>query len=258
MGFPFYEEQRITVTVLLFAVSSSSGEVDLSVTFDTRDVMFCTFVAIQSFFSSTEEKDGMFCTVWQQRVFFAISKKDYNIFDDAQRFSSIKIKVIFCFFASKSAPPWSIFESSWTNGSRTLLKYKYWSSFFFSQKDQVLMSYCCHSLDINAQVSGYPQTSTRNLSLSSRSNYLPAHIFLPDNLQTESLRSTVFFWQRPMTIYVPKGVSFHCIFFHGTFLMLNVIKVDSSLWWCWCNLIIPHQNFIQTTQIVWALGLLSK
>ena len=170
MGFPFYEEQRITVTVLLFAVSSS-GEVDLSVTFDTRDVMFCTFVAIQSFFSSTEEKDGMFCTVWQQRVFFAISKKDYNIFDDAQRFSSIKIKVIFCFFASKSTPPWSIFESSWTNGSRTLLKYKYWSS-FFSQKDQVLMNYCCHRLDINAQVSGYPQTSTRNLSLSSGSNYL--------------------------------------------------------------------------------------
>ena len=91
MGFPFYEEQRITVTVLLFAVSSS-GEVDLSVTFDTRDVMFCTFVAIQSFFSSTKEKDGMFCTVWQQRVFFAISKKDYNIFDDAQRFSSIKTR----------------------------------------------------------------------------------------------------------------------------------------------------------------------
>ena len=94
MGFPFYEEQRITVTVLLFAVSSS-GEVDSSVTFDTRDAMFCTFVAIQSFFSSSKEKDGMFCTVWQQRVFFAISKKDYNIFDDAQRFSSIKIKVIF-------------------------------------------------------------------------------------------------------------------------------------------------------------------
>ena len=175
MWFPFYEEQRITVTVLLFAVSSS-GEVDSSVTFDTRDVMFCTFVEIQSFFSSTKEKDGMFCTVWQQRVFFAISKKSYNIFDDAQRFSSIKRKVILCFFASKSAPPWSIFESSWTNSSRTLLKYKYWSS-FFSQKDQVLMNYCCHSLDINPQVSGYPQTSTCNLSLSYGSNYLASTRF---------------------------------------------------------------------------------
>ena len=62
-------------------------------------------------------------------VLYCLTKK--GVFCHKQK--KVKIKVIFCFFASKSAPPWSIFESSWTNGSRTLLKYKYWSSFFFSK-----------------------------------------------------------------------------------------------------------------------------
>ena len=109
MGFPFYEEQRITVTVLLFAVSSS-GEVDSSVTFDTRDAMFCTFVTIQSFFSSTKEKYGMFYTVWQQRALFCHKPKKkiqhFPLFDNPQSFSYNKTKgeFLLSFFVWKSAP----------------------------------------------------------------------------------------------------------------------------------------------------------
>ena len=147
MGFSFYEEQRITVTVTTKTISVlycfSSGDVDSSVTFDTRDAMFCTFVTIQSFFSSTKEKDGMFYTVWQQRALFCHKpKKRFNIFRFLtihRAFPTTKQKANFCslFCLKERSLMINIsinkpLNATRTNGSRTVLKQKFSKLLFFS------------------------------------------------------------------------------------------------------------------------------
>ena len=79
MGFPFYEEQRITVTLLLFAVSSF-GEVDLSVTFDTRDVMFALLSQFRASSPPPKKKVGCFVLFDNKGCFFAINQKKDSTF----------------------------------------------------------------------------------------------------------------------------------------------------------------------------------
>ena len=167
--------------------------------------MSCFALLSQFRASSPPPKKKMGCFILSDNKghFFAINqKKRFNIFRFLtihRAFPTSKQKANFCslFCLKERSLMINIsinkpLNATRTNGSRTVLKQKF-SKLMFFQTGHVLMNHCCHSLDINAQVSGYPQTSTRNLSLSSRSNYLPAHIFVPDNLQTESLRSTVFY-----------------------------------------------------------------